>query len=177
MKLVFMMGPTNAGKSTVLKYLKETRNDVGLIEVGKALRAKYGPDYFKGQAAPAHTAVEAWSIMLEGIAGHWISGAEYAVVDGQPRDYKQCYDSMTLPYPSIYINLFAPAEAREARARKRDADDPAALELALSRLHGDLPMLYSIVSVLQSSCQDLHSFDTTKENYLVAINNLLTARR
>jgi hypothetical protein len=161
--LAFIMGPTNAGKSTLIQATKDYYPQFGTVEVGKLMRAKYPPEFFQGQAAPKHTAVEAWQMMLDGIAD---AGAKKAVlIDGQPRDIEQCERSILLPYPKLYIVLTASAEVREFRARARDSADPKRLELALARLHGDLPILNSIVSMLRDYGKQVREFSTESHNY------------
>ena len=43
MLTIYGIGPTNAGKSTFLRATQRGNPAVGLIEVGKILRAKYPP--------------------------------------------------------------------------------------------------------------------------------------
>lgn len=96
--LLYVLGMTNAGKSSFLNSMKSTFGErVALVEVGKQMRAKYldpssphyDPDYFKGQAAPEHTQAEAWNMHLDGVRAGALSGAELILVDGQPRDPEQ----------------------------------------------------------------------------------------
>lgn len=165
--LVYMMGPTNVGKSTALNAIFEAgKGDVGLVEVGKMLRAKYGEDYFKGQAAPAHTAVEAWNLMLEGVEKHAQDPkVKFVLIDGQPRDFDQCAKSLALNYDRVYVNLYASVEVREARANIRDANNPSKLALSLARMRGDIPMLYEIMSILLYEGQEVMTYRTDVEGY------------
>lgn len=164
--LICVMGPTNAGKSTALAAMKALASDrIGLIEVGKALRAKYGDAYFNGQAAPQHTSTEAWQILLDGIVYHTAERCAYIAIDGQPRDYDQCFLMMRFPNPKIFVNLWAPLAVREARMTQRDANDPAKLELARARLHGDLPMLYELLSILNAAGQKVVTYRTDRPAY------------
>lgn len=161
-RLVFVMGPTNAGKSTLLDAARNLP-DFGLIEVGKMMRAKYPPEHFKGQANPKHTAVEAWQMFTDSLAAHTAAGKEYVLVDGQPRDDEQCAAALALPNPKMFLNLWAPVAIREARARARDTD-PEKLALSLARLHGDLPKLYDLISLLNARSVVV-SADTSASDY------------
>jgi hypothetical protein len=156
--LYFTLGPTNVGKSTILEAAGKIP-PVGLIEVGKMLRAKYleptskfyDPDFFKGQAAPTHTAKEAWKLMEDGVEDTIEAGKNILFIDGQPRDVDQCdqvyncYQSMADRYNVIYLNLFARLETRIARAKKRDTDE-AKLKLSMARMENDCIKIYEVLS-------------------------------
>jgi adenylate kinase family enzyme len=157
-KLVFVMGATNAGKSTFMtKMGSDYPHVVGLVEVGKLMRAKYPPDHFKGQAAPAHTAMEAWSMMTVAIEQHINNGKRLIFVDGQPRDMLQAagvldkYYDDTEHWSSVkFLHLWAHKDRRIERAKKRDAGDEAKLQLSLQRMDNDPPQLYEVLSLVQS---------------------------
>jgi len=163
--LVFVIGPTNAGKGTFLDAAKRWDDRVGLVEVGKMMRAKYldpksphyDPDHFKGQAAPKHTAVEAWQMMLDGIRNNEENGKSVILVDGQPRDIEQCerihqrYEvgiPPDLDWTVTFAHIYAPEALRWERAQARDANDPAKLALSKARLQGDAVGLYEVMTRL-----------------------------
>ncbi len=164
--LIFVIGPTNAGKGTLLEAAKKTgQRRVGLVEVGKLMRAKYldpqsphyDPDHFKGQAAPKHTAVEAWQMMLDGVANCDASKNDIILVDGQPRDIEQCERihhqfeigaGINRGWTVAFAHVYAPEDLRRSRAEQRDANDPAKLALSRARLQGDLIMLYEVLTRL-----------------------------
>lgn len=162
MILVFLMGATCAGKSTLIETVRPLPN-FGVVEVGKALRKKYGEDYFKGQAAPEHTEREAWTIMLDGI--HDNLHKDFVLIDGQPRSVKQAYASMQLPHQKMYVHLWAPDAIRVSRSYKRDYLDEAKLRLSQARITGDLPALYNILTILTIQGCIIHHFDTGLEDY------------
>ena len=168
--LVFVIGPTNAGKTTLMDAGRKNPY-VGLVEVGKMMRQKYPPEHFKGQANPKHTAVEAWQMFLDGIAAAEAANREIVLVDGQPRDDEQCTASMLMRQPKAYVNLWASVETREARAKARDGADPAKLALSMARLHGDLPKLYDVMSRVQANGFTVHAVNTEAPGY--DANNLL----
>lgn len=162
--LIFVIGPTNAGKGTLLEAMKRVGGDrVGLVEVGKMFRAKYldpasphyQPDYFKGQAAPSHTANEAWWMMVEALAASVAEKREVILVDGQPRDTQQCEQihqqyEINPAFDVRYAHVYATEEVRRERATKRDAGDAAKLALSFARMQGDAIKLYEVLSRLIS---------------------------
>ncbi len=173
--LIFVIGATNAGKSTLLDTVRSYAG-VGMIEVGKMFRAKYPPEHFKGHANPAHTQVEAWQMFLDSRKAWAEKGARVAFVDGQPRDLEQCKMALALPNPKRFIHLWAPISVREERARKRDHDPvvPEAenekLKLSLARVTGDLPKLYDVVQHIKSAHYHIRDpimfdIDTTSDSY------------
>ena len=159
MRLIFVMGPTNAGKTRLMEAAKAAGH--GTVEVGKLLRAKYPPSYFEGQAAPKKTQVEAWSLMLEGIREADNQGLDLCFIDGQPRDMQQAAESLGLPYPKDYILIWAPADVRRERAVARDSADPAKLELSLRRLETDLLTGYDVLAYIGCHAT-IRFFDTTR---------------
>jgi adenylate kinase family enzyme len=160
--LIFVIGPTNAGKGCFLAAAQRYEPDrVGLVEVGKMFRAKYldpkspfyDPDHFKGQAAPKHTAIEAWQMMLDGISVCQEASKDIILVDGQPRDIEQCerihhkYE-LSHDWNVTFAHIYAPANLRLERAMARDAGDPAKLALSKARLQGDAVGLYEVMTRL-----------------------------
>ncbi len=165
--LYFVMGATNAGKSTFLEHMSRDRNSqVGLVEVGKMMRAKYPPSFFAGQAAPSHTATEAWQMMVDRIAEHQRNGKRFAFIDGQPRDIEQAKKILRDYWEhSSFINLYCPEYVRRARAEKRDAADPEKLRLSMLRMQGDIPKLYDVLSLVLNAGSEVLTFDTSEQSY------------
>ena len=178
--LIFVMGATNVGKSTIMDTVRSYPT-LGTIEVGKLMRAKYPPEHFQGQGAPAHTQVEAWKMLTDGIADH--AGAriiidrdevrrEVIFVDGQPRNQEQTKWALALPNPKLFLHLWAPPEVREARARNRDKDDPAKLELSLKRLIDDPRVLFDCLTMIKLNSERRshmgayeNTYDTTAADF------------
>lgn len=171
--LLFVIGPTNAGKGEFLNAFAGLGDvHVHLVEVGKLMRAKYldpasphyDPDHFKGEAAPTHTAKEAWQMMEDGIAAGVKAGAEFILVDGQPRDIEQCnmiidqYENGE-DFTVEYVHIYASEAIRRERAMKRDAGDEAKLKLSLSRLSGDMPKLYEVLTRLINNGSRVHTIN------------------
>lgn len=163
--LLFVMGATNVGKSTYLDSIRHYPG-VGLVEVGKMFRAKYPPEHFQGQAAPAHTQKEAWSMFLEGVAQCVSKDCKVAVIDGQPRNPEQTKWALAMPNPMRFVHLWAPPDVREARARNRDKDDPSKLELSLKRLIDDPRVLFDCLSMIHATHSAVATRDTTKADYV-----------
>lgn len=160
--LIFVIGPTNAGKGSLLAAAhRRSPGRVGLVEVGKMMRAKYldpasphyDPDHFKGQAAPKHTAEEAWQMMVDGLKANSAEGKSVILVDGQPRDIEQAeriHHKYELGYDwnVAFAHIYAPESLRLERALQRDAGDPAKLALSKARLQGDAVGLYEVMTRL-----------------------------
>lgn len=203
-QLVFVTGPTNAGKTTLLEEA-DKHSQTHAVEVGKYMRAKYPPSYFAGQCNPKHTAVEAWQAMLDMIE----QAPEEAVcilIDGQPRDLPQAADCLELEYDQRYINLYAPYELRLQRALDRDGglgeesrarlfnelkelpptkvaeyivDYPDRLQLSVLRLINDYKGAYEVISYLLKFVSvetvDTSGFDLG-EDYEALVNRLVSER-
>jgi len=149
--IYFMIGPTNVGKTTFAEHVLEFPGTTAVF-VGKELRAKYGEDYFKGQAAPEHTEAESLSIMDAKIIEGLTAGSSIIMVDGQPRSDNQVkYICDHYPgghnYRSWFLVFHCSDEMRRARLEKRDTTK-AKRDLALSRFYGDMPQIYKTVYTL-----------------------------
>lgn len=162
--VVHLMGPTCAGKSTLIqRLLAIAPSRVHAVEVGKMLRAKYGEDYFKGQAAPQHTQGEAWEMYLLGVKQGISEGKDIILVDGQPRDIQQARDVIGLwrnPHRASYLLIHANHEERERRARGTRAPGPN-LDLALARLNNDYKNCYVVMAELMMKDQMIRVIDTS----------------
>lgn len=164
------MGPTCSGKSTLLHLTRNTDPDrVGLVEVGKMLRAKYPPDYFKGLNNPQHTAQEAWELCENNVKAMREEGKDVILVDGQPRDIPQVglciYKFSTVEFDRHFLLIDAALDERERRARaSRSGDD---LEtLAIPRLTNDMVAYYSVLTELTKQGQSFEVFDSTNPDRL-----------
>lgn len=164
--IIHIMGCTCAGKSTLIQKLLTMGSDIAAVEVGKMLRAKYGEDYFKGQAAPAHTADEAFFLYTEGVDNAIAEGANIVLVDGQPRDLKQTRKIVNM-WPGhrvIYLLVHADHDVREARARATREPGPN-LDLALARLNNDYKNQYTVLTELTKLGRIYSVVDTGDEGF------------
>lgn len=183
--IVHLLGPTCAGKSTLINRLLAIAPDVvGAVEVGKMLRAKYldpnsphyQPDYFKGQAAPTHTQAEAWSMYQEGVRRCADEGKKIILVDGQPRDTQQARDIIPLwhaPHRSVYLLIHAAEDVRAERAvRTRSGDS---LELAKKRLKNDYENCYNVMVELARAGEVYRLLDSSELGSMDALAELVLA--
>jgi hypothetical protein len=140
MKIIYLMGGTCCGKSSVLSMAREFYKErAGFVEVGKALRSKYPPDYFKGLAAPEHLEKEAINLYVEGVSACLADKREYCWVDGQPRSPFQV-DAVLGTFSTIpkqFLLFTASADEQAKRAAKRFAKDLESLKLAIARIDND----------------------------------------
>jgi adenylate kinase family enzyme len=169
--LIFVIGATNSGKGTFLAQTKAIFGDkVGLVEVGKMMRAKYPPEHFQGQAAPSHTQDEAWAMMQSRISELVDQKVPIIVVDGQPRDHKQLHGILNEygEHNKVFVHLFASKQCRLARALQRDAPDVSKIMLSLDRLTGDIPVLYEILSTLMAENQIITTINTEQTDVTTA---------
>lgn len=159
--ILHMMGPTCAGKSTLIDSLKSQSSDVYSVQIGKILRMKYGEAFFKGQAAPEHTRDEAQQLYFDCINEGIGYGKKLILVDGQPRDLGQA-ETMMASWPdhrSEFILVHAPHEVRELRAKAGRAVGPD-LDLALARLNNDYRNCYIVLTRLLERSYRVNVVDT-----------------
>jgi len=165
--LIYLLGPTNAGKSTFIEYAG-TQDCVGTIEVGKYMRAKYPPSHFAGEGNPAHTAVEAWKVYEDMLAKHIADNKRLIIADGQPRDAKQTEailgDGRSWSH-RVFVHLWAPLDVLTARAHARDGHDPEKLALTKGRLINDMSAVYTVLSMVLSGGHVCLHEDTSKPEY------------
>ena len=159
--LAFLLGPTNVGKTTLIENAIKEMGAHGVF-VGKDLRAKYGEDYFKGQAAPDHTKEESLKIMDEGIKEGIKQKKTMILVDGQPRSddqlkyiVKNYLSSCPLDFYISFLLLHCSDDTRRKRMESRDLT-PEKRKLAEQRFYGDLPQVYKLVyDLIIIGCKDI----------------------
>jgi len=172
-----MIGPTNSGKTTLGDYIVEKYDAHGVF-IGRELRAKYGADAFKGQAAPDWSASEAHRMMVEGIQRGRDKGHSCVVVDGQPRSDDQTEfvinnylsGKFSDAFNVVILVLYCTDEVRKQRMEARDVDEDKR-KLAEARFQGDMPQIHKLmyqlivagfkdnITVLNSE-DSLNNFDT-----------------
>lgn len=152
--LIFCLGPTGVGKSTLVEYAA-TQTNCGCIQVGKLLRAKYPPEHFqvgdrREHGNPRNTKEEAWQLLLDGTQELSLDRKWFAWIDGQPRDVEQVerVHAELGDYNKVFLNLHAPREVRWDRLKDTHGDDRGSLALAEGRLDGDVIALYDVISKL-----------------------------
>lgn len=167
--VLHFMGPTCAGKSTIINALLAKAPElVYAVQIGKALRAKYGEGYFQGQAAPEKTRQEAIDMYRELIADAIEQGYEVIVIDGQPRDLEQAQEMIAShkTHRSDFWLIHASHDVREQRARAGRAPGPD-LELAVARLTNDYKNNYIVMTELISAGVQIDVIDTGTEEFNV----------
>ena len=146
-------------------FLEEARKRfgerAGFVEVGKAFRAKYPPEYFKGQASPQHTRQEAVQLYLDLAAAELGKPQVEAVfVDGQPRSADQvevCLNNFS-HCSKFFLHLDAPPDVRRDRIKFRFPSakfsqdsrrwDDLAAQLAWERIDNDRLAYYDTLVAL-----------------------------
>jgi energy-coupling factor transporter ATP-binding protein EcfA2 len=168
--LIFVMGPTCSGKSTLLQIASQMSPSVGLVEVGKMLRAKYPPSHFAGQCNPAHTAGEAWDLCRSEVDRLTEGRKGIILVDGQPRDrhhVEKIYEHFVRKgkYKVRFILVDAELAERERRARaSRSGED---LEtLAIPRLTNDMISNYTVMVEIIKQGGSIEVFDSTNMKHM-----------
>ena len=159
--IVHIMGPTCAGKSTLIDQLQQRSQDIYTVQIGKFLRMKYGAGHFGGQAAPLSTKQEAQDLYFEMINEGLSHGKKIILVDGQPRDLDQCrLMSQCWPDHKVsFLLVHAEFEVRKVRAQAGRAQGPE-LDLAIQRLNNDYANNYIVMAELLCQGLDIHAVNT-----------------
>lgn len=137
-----ILGVTNVGKSTLLSSLD--KEEFATVEIGKEMRRRYPPEFFKGKAAMSETEDEAFRILTEQLKE---ANGRPVVIDGQPRMRSQVtrvLDTLTNPH---FILLTCYDEELRRRINARDSDE-ANRELSRQRLINDKVQLYDVLTAL-----------------------------
>jgi hypothetical protein len=181
--IVPVIGPTCAGKSSLLEAARKYNDGChapvfGLVEVGKALRAKHPPEFFRGQAAPKHTREEAWTLCDDRVREHIQNKIPIILIDGQPRDVDQLQRMIDEPWPGhplYYIHLYASRYTRRARAWKARTDSLENLELALARIDGDAALYYDLLTIMAYTniALTVYATDHPDFSFTAVLNHLI----
>lgn len=153
--LLFMMGITCNGKSTLMQRTKEAYGDrVHLVGVGKLLRAKYPPGYFQGLGAPQRTEAEALELLREGVAAGVANPAvRLLLVDGQPRRDSQIDACLNIAqeyglgrsYRFMLIDTSDQVREQRILTRFSDPQEEGARQLSRDRQTNDRVQLYDVL--------------------------------
>lgn len=163
MKIVFIIGSTNSGKTTLIKKLCED-TCFNPVMIGQELRKLYPPSFFEGQAAPSKTDNLAFDIMRKKIMES-LDNNQIPLIDGQPRNnvqYELCKEYFE-NHDCRFINLWASREQRIVRSKNRDKNNEEKLKLSIARIDNDSIILYDIISRLLIDNYNVRSFDTNGE--------------
>lgn len=149
--LVFVIGPTNSGKTTLVESLRKESLGASSIHVGRLLREKHPPEFFEGQGNPPHVHKEAMRLLFEQLREKLLSPAvDVIYIDGQPRTVEQveAIEDFVVawgqPLRLTYLVLNADDETIRRRAASRDASQ-AAIELSIKRITNDKCDLHDVI--------------------------------
>lgn len=176
--IVFVMGSTCAGKSTLIEQaVKQYGPLVRTCLIGKELRARHPPEYFRGLAAMPETEPEVREIFSNRLTEFMEDDrAGYLLCDGIPRlptqvefisreldRARHAYDQRI---DARFIVLHADANEIDRRAHERDCG--ANLELTLSRIKTDKLLGYdTLISVVKE--YDVSAVDTSNGTVTCAV--------
>lgn len=159
-KTIYVIGLTCSGKDYFIERAVELYPEVfAAVQVGKELRKRYSPEYFKGSGAPEHTEEEALNIFKEqwSIANN--NGAKIILVSGQPRRISQVPIVFTFASGSV-LWLYANDATIKERISKRFIDDQPAYHLACERIVNDRIMYYDVLHSLIAYKIPIETFST-----------------
>ena len=136
---VYIIGVTCSGKDHLMDYIESKDPTVGSVRVGKIMRERYPPDYFKGSGAPEHTQQEALKIFEDEIQR--LKDKRVILISGQPRRLSQIEHTIG-KYHGTVVWLHADEDVLKQRIGKRSAADQ---ELAFARIKNDQIDLYKVL--------------------------------
>jgi len=143
--LICLLGVTCVGKDTIAEEAqKKWPEDVGLIQVGKAMRLRHPPGYFDGKGAMEHTEDEAWSIFTEQLQA--AENKKLVVCVGQPRILSQVERVIALERRKMFLWFTSSHETD--RITQRFKNDSASMELSLRRRANDRIQYYDVLHQL-----------------------------
>jgi hypothetical protein len=139
---IYILGVTCTGKDYLMDFIEAQDSTIGSVRVGKILRERYPPDYFKGSGSPEHTEKEALEIFESEIQR--LSDKRIVLISGQPRRLSQIKHTIE-KYPGDLVWLHASDDVISQRISNRSLADQ---ELALQRIKNDKIDLYSVLHEL-----------------------------
>lgn len=151
MKVIYVLGKTCVGKSTLIEKALAYSDKIGACEVGKEFRRRYPPDHFKGLGAMQDTEKEALEILDMFFEKAKAENKEWILVDGQPRLVSSINKILWRHNPedeNVWW-CYVPPEVAIKRAHGRfDTTTPVGREsakLASDRLVNDAVQLYDVM--------------------------------
>lgn len=151
MRYYSIFGSTNVGKSTYIEKAAANRGPwsnlkIATAQIGKELRKRYPPSYFKGSGACDHTEKEALDLLQQFVDQS--QDADVLLIDGQPRRVDHIDPILKMCPELEVIWLFEPDEIITERAKKRaeQSDDPIGhFKLSKARMVNDKLQLWPVV--------------------------------
>jgi hypothetical protein len=162
-KVFSLMGVTCVGKDYFIERACEQFPHLfGKVQVGKELRKRHSPEYFKGLGCATACYQEALDILKEQYEVSRMVGHKYVLVSGQPRERSQVQPVIDI-LGSNFMAIWLSADENVIMNRLKDRfkDDPASEELALQRLKNDRVQLYDSFFELLHRGIDVRTVDVT----------------
>jgi len=140
------MGITCVGKDELVEYAVKFHSNVGAIQVGKEMRKRHPPEYFKGLGALDETEPETWEIFQEQLA--LCSGKDHIFVTGMPRlkgQVAKFFNMFEIEKCRFWL-LHCEDEIIVLRLESRFKDEPDWGVLARRRMQNDKIQLYQVIN-------------------------------
>lgn len=158
--LYYLIGTTCSGKDYLAEAAeKDYPKTFGVVQVGKEMRRRHPPEYFRGLGAMPHTEDEAQNIYKEQLNSAKAAGKSKIIIVGQPR-MKSQVNKVFLPNPGKVIWLNAADNVIKARIKERFVNDHAALDLANARVTNDKLQLFEVLFELLHLGTKIQCFNT-----------------
>lgn len=170
--ILHLLGNNGTGKTTLLDTLVERNAYCAGISVGRELRKRHPPEYFQGQAAPAHTESAAMELYRNFVDTTTASGYQLIVVDGQPRNASQVTACLLANGNHEFLLLHAPHAVRHERLIRRDGADLSKLALATARLDADYRNQYEVMVELARLGIELQIADTASLSFQAMVDEI-----
>lgn len=182
--VIMVTGPTCSGKTTALDLaLKNPNNRAMGCFIGREMRKRHPPEYFKGLMASPDTEPEVRAIFLSVYEDFLQSDSEFLLCDGIPRLESQvdflrsvfAGDTKSVQWtshwnekgpsvPHVALIRFNPSDdTRRERMRQRGGTE-AEQALSESRFSKDVEMLQVVYSHIAKTCPDWGMFGVSGED-------------
>lgn len=157
--IVYVLGVTCTGKTTVIKEIEQKFIGVRSVLIGQELRKKYPPEFFRGMGAMPETEEEVIRILRDAIEDFLTSDDELLLVDGAPRlppCFDFCESVSVYRCDRSYLLLVVDSDSvLDSRSRDRDGDNVEKLALSQQRISTDKQLTYEILcSILKEDLSD-----------------------
>lgn len=165
--IIHVLGITCAGKDTLMEYIASNYEGVGLVQVGKEMRKRHPPEYFKGLGAMQSTEEEVRQIYCEQYGQ--VKHNRLVLVSSQPRLISQVSFVYEVDGHRKRAFLFIRASDAEINHRvnerfpnwRTDESHLKSRELSLQRINNDRIQNYdTILEIISQGDDDILVYDT-----------------
>lgn len=148
--LIFcIIGISGCGKSTFInETVAQYPDEFGAIQVGKEMRKRYPPEFFKNRGAMEETEDVVFQIFEEQYNNN--KGKKIVLVDGQPRMPSQVDKLVSLFLTFRVMVLNTEHSVLQCRAESRSADKKEHA-FHINRIMNDYQDLYSVLAAIACS--------------------------